>query len=64
MAALAQELCETLEAYKLQSDDLRALKGQYTMQAERMVHDGSLGEAEHAESSEAALLVAAGSSDQ
>ena len=63
VAALAQELCETLDAHELHSDDLRALKGQYTMHAERMVHDGCLGEAEHVESSKDAVLVVAGSSD-
>ena len=60
VAALAQEICETLDAHELQSDELRPLKGQYTMHAERIVHDGCLGEGEPTESP---VLVAAGSSD-
>lgn len=49
VAALSQELCEMLEAYEMQPEELRALKSQYTMQAERMVHDGCLDEIQPAD---------------
>ena len=63
VASLARELCETFGAHELHSDELRALKSQYTMHAERIVHDGCLGDVEHTESSGQSAVVAAGFSD-
>jgi len=63
VAALAQELCATLGADELHSEELSALKRHYTMHAERMVHEGFLGDSGNANHSETAELVPAGASD-
>jgi hypothetical protein len=60
-AVLAQQLCETLGAHELHAEELRALKSQYTMHAERMVHDGCLGDVSQQENSDQPELVVAGS---